>query len=322
MIRTLVTLLLSACSLPAFSEILFMQTFDHRGDGAYTQAEAFADFETDGFNITNYENIGANPTIISGSEAYRGKSFRANVGGDVGEGPVRYTIRLRLPGVPSNFNNYPSVYNSTYDDLWMSFWAKGSSNFGQTGGSIKGNSFYFAETTTGYQQGGCYESDETIATFNWGPTVISLYSFLPTLLDPCGAGCSGNCGASGSVSVPAGDGITINESNNTWHHYEWRVKVNPNPTELTGIAEIWQDDVRILNNTSVQWRDSTDWNWIRANFRYHKTGGGDPNPGAVAYYDDYAISTTRLGSTGVADAEAGVTDPPGEPVDFTVTHPN
>lgn len=314
MTRFLSTLCALALPLLAHSEIIFSVDFDDQADGTFTFSEFDAAFRgsENRHTSTFVDNDGDASKvlceIISDSDAYSGKSLKVRVGDQ------RYKLSMGyvLPGVDptesdGSLTNY--VYNPDYDELWVSWWGK-ANNFNQTGGDIKTMQMAVNRPGSGYLQGRCLQSNEASVQQQHKTNDGNFYLFAQDMNDVC----SGGYGR----SAPP-DFISWNESNDTWHHYEYGVRINKNG-QSNGWVRGYLDDVLLdWGDESMDWVDDGDSdNWNMFKFRIQKTGGGDTGPNAYVVLDNYAISTTRLGSTGFGAPTAVV---PGGPLNIQVQYP-
>jgi hypothetical protein len=86
-------------------------------------------------------------------------------------------------------------------------------------------------------------------------------------------GQSSNYGDHWYWKTNSGNGTNIVLYPNTWYTVKTRIKMNT-PSKYNGVCESWLDGVRVLNKTSVRWRDTYD---VKIDKFYFSTfyGGGD-----------------------------------------------
>jgi hypothetical protein len=100
----------------------------------------------------------------------------------------------------------------------------------------------------------------------------------------------------------------------TWHQIEHYVKINT-PGQYDGIIKGWFDGELALEKTGMRFRTVDDWAVNSFFFQTHFGGSGsewEPRTDQYTYFDDFVISTERVGDSGGGGGGGGGGGPEGD----------
>jgi hypothetical protein len=275
---------------PVSAAIIYQNNFDGSPLGPYTEVQANKEFP----NLDRFSNFKtSNIQIIEGSEAFSGRSLKVEIVHHSHPNASQVALHYRLPG-------------GGYDDVYTSYMFTTSPNFKtEAGGKLA--ALAGSEYATYYLSGRCLSDGEFNSKPHLGGAGAHNYTFHYAMRERCAGGVG--FWWDGSKGRNKRTGPVLNNAHGTWHHIEFRIKVNT-PGQADGILQTWYDGELVLSNTSMEWRKTGAHNVERAKLQAF-TSGRDAikERGQFIYYDNYVVSTTRMGPPAGVGKTSTLSDP-------------